>query len=188
MSTTGRMVCSVLVLISSLAGVAAQTAGQPPRFYALRKDSTYESGCFAPCACPILIQGPVRGGFRLTWGVVILYLAGAFVFAEPGVARAVAGPRLFLMFGLLGPMVEFASLLVSVIVSSRASDPRSAQQLGGLLILPLTAVFVAQLTGVVLIGPAALVVTSLGLAVLNALLIWVGVKVFQRESILTRWR
>jgi len=131
---------------------------------------------------------PFLFALGLTWGVVILYLAGAFVFAEPGVARAVAGPRLFLMFGLLGPMVEFASLLVSVIVSSRASDPRSAQQLGGLLILPLTAVFVAQLTGVVLIGPAALVVTSLGLAVLNALLIWVGVQVFQRESILTRWR
>ena len=53
--------------------------------------------------------------------------------------RAIVGLRLFILFGLLGPLVELASLLVSVIVSSRANDPRSAQQLTALMILPIVA-------------------------------------------------
>ena len=92
------------------------------------------------------------------------------------------------MFGLLGPLVELASLQVSVIVSSRSSDPRSAQQLSALLILPVTIVFIAQLMGLIVVGPAALLLGALACLVLNALLLWLGVQVFQRESILTRWR
>jgi ABC-type Na+ efflux pump permease subunit len=44
------------------------------------------------------------------------------------------------------------------------------------------------MAGVVVLGPAAMLMGSLGVAVLNVLLLWVGVQVFQRESILTRWR
>jgi ABC-2 type transport system permease protein len=123
----------------------------------------------------------------LTWAAVALYLLGAFAFGEPGVWNAVAGPRLLIMFGLLGPLVELASLLVSVIVSSRAADPRSAQQLTALLILPITAVFVAQLMGVLVLGSSAMVLASLGCAGLDVLLLWIGIRVFRRETILIRW-
>ena len=115
-------------------------------------------------------------------------MLGAVALGEPGVWRSIVGPRLFFLFGVLGPLVELASLQVSVIVSSRASDPRSAQQITGLLILPVTVVFVAQLMGLVIIGPRAILLASLGCLILNALLLWVGVRVFKRESILTRWR
>jgi ABC-2 type transport system permease protein len=131
---------------------------------------------------------PFLFALSLTWIAVLLYLVGAVVFGEPGVWRSVAGPRLFLMFVVLGPLVELASLQLSVVVSSRASDPRSAQQLTGLLILPLTAAFVAQLMGLIVIGPTALLIAAAGCLMLNALLLWVGVQVFQRESILTRWK
>lgn len=131
---------------------------------------------------------PFLFALALTWSAVGLYLLGALAFGEPGVWRAVVGVRLVIMFGLLGPLVELASLLVSVIVSSRASDPRSAQQLTALLILPITAVFVAQLAGVLVVGPAVMLLGSLACLILNAILLWIGVRVFQRETILTRWR
>jgi ABC-2 type transport system permease protein len=124
----------------------------------------------------------------LTWTAVALEILGAIALGEPGVWQSIIGPRLFLMFGLLGPFVVFASLQVSVIVSSRASDPRSAQQVTALLILPVTFVFVAQMMGVLVVGPGALLVGAIGCVVLNVILLWVGVQVFQRESILTRWR
>ena len=93
------------------------------------------------------------------------------------------------MFGILGPLVELATLQVSVIVSSRAHDPRSAQQLTSLIILPITAVFIAQLMGAFVIGaPARCCSARSGCSLLNALLLWLGVQVFQRETILTRWR
>ena len=70
MRLTGRVACLFAALTATTLGAIAQSAppsSNPATFYALRKDSIYESGCFAPCACPVLIRGPVRGGFRLTF-------------------------------------------------------------------------------------------------------------------------
>ena len=131
---------------------------------------------------------PFLFALGLTWAAVMLYVLGAGMLAEPGVWRAVVGPRLLIMFGLLGPLVELAALQVSVIVSSRSNDPRSAQQLTGLLILPITAAFIAQLMGVLMVGPTVMLLASAGCIVLNSILLWVGVQVFQRETILTRWK
>jgi hypothetical protein len=41
----------------------AQDSGQP---YVLQKDSEFEYGCFGPCACPILVQSGMNGGFVLS--------------------------------------------------------------------------------------------------------------------------
>jgi ABC-2 type transport system permease protein len=134
------------------------------------------------------VATPFLFALALSWTAAALYIAGAMAFGEPGVWQAVLGPRFLIMFGVLGPLVEFASLLVSVIVSSRSNDPRSAQQITALLILPITGLFVAQLMGVFVVDPAVLLVGSLGCFVLNGMLLWTGVHVFQRESILTRWK
>lgn len=131
---------------------------------------------------------PFLFALGLTWGAGLIYLLGAALIGEPGVLASVAGPRLFIMFVVLGPLVELASLLVSVIVSSRASDPRSAQQISALLILPITAVFVAQIMGLVVVGVTAMLLGALGCLLLNAVLLWVGVQAFHRETILTRWK
>jgi ABC-2 type transport system permease protein len=131
---------------------------------------------------------PFLFGLGLTWAAAGIELAAAIAAGEPGVWRAIAGPRLFILFGLLGPLVELASLQVSVIVSSRTNDARSAQQMTALLILPVTVVFVAQMMGLLIVGPGALLLGSLACLILNGVLVWVGVRVFERESILTRWR
>lgn len=124
----------------------------------------------------------------LSWSAALLYVLGILIIAEPGVWRSILGLRSFLLFVVLGPLVELAALQLSIIVSSRATDPRSAQQLSSLMILPITAVFVAQLMGAYVIGPAALVLGAAGCVALNALLLWVGVRVFDRETILMRWK
>lgn len=124
----------------------------------------------------------------LTWITAAIYVGGILAVGEPGVWRSVLGPRTFLMFVVLGPLVELAALQLSVIVSSRANDPRSAQQLSSLMILPITAVFIAQLMGASIIGPAQIVLGAIGCGVLNVILLVVGVQVFQRESILMRWK
>lgn len=131
---------------------------------------------------------PFVFALSLTWLAAALYLAGIAAFAEPGVWRALLGTRMLLLFTLVGPLLELSALQVSVITSSRAQDARSAQQLTALLILPITAIFVAQLIGVFIIGMRALLVASAALISLNILLLWVGIKVFKRETILTRWR
>jgi ABC-2 type transport system permease protein len=145
-----------------------------------------------PISTPELLAAkaltPFVFALALTWTAAALYIGGILAFGEPGVWRTALGPRTFILFIIVGPLLELATLLVSVIVSSRASDPRSAQQLTSLLILPITVIFIAQLMGAFVIAPPALLLGALGLAILNGLLLLIGVRVFDRETILTRWR
>lgn len=134
------------------------------------------------------VAAPFLFALVLSWSAAALYIAGAVFFGEPGVWQAVVGVRLVLMLAVLGPLMELASLLLSVIVSSRANDPRSAQQITALLILPVTALFVAQLSGMLVVNTAMMSIGAVGFVLLNAILLWVGVRVFQRETILTRWK
>ena len=131
---------------------------------------------------------PFLFALALTWAAAALYIGGIVIAGEPGVWRTALGPRTFILFVIVGPLVELATLQVSVIVSSRTNDPRSAQQLTSLLILPITVVFIAQLMGAFVIAPATLLLAALGLALLNAVLLAIGVRVFERETILTRWK
>ncbi|HEX6163323.1 MAG TPA: ABC transporter permease subunit [Vicinamibacterales bacterium] len=131
---------------------------------------------------------PFAFALTLSWIAVVIALAGLIAIGEAGLWRSLLTMRLFMLFVVLGPLVELASLQVSVIVSSRTNDPRSAQQLTALLILPVTVVFVAQLMGLMIVGTTTIVLAALGCVVLNLILGWLGVRVFQRETILTRWR
>ena len=45
-------------------------------------------------------------------------------------------------------MASLVALQVGVLVSARVNDPRTAQQFGALFILPLTGLFMAQMTGI----------------------------------------
>jgi ABC-2 type transport system permease protein len=131
---------------------------------------------------------PFLFALALTWTAAVLYIAGIVAFGEPGVWQTALGLRTFILFVIVGPLIELATLQVSVIVSSRASDPRSAQQLTSLLILPITVVFIAQLMGGFILAIASLLLGAFALVLLNAILLVIGVRVFERETILTRWR
>ncbi len=118
----------------------------------------------------------------------VLYLTGIAVLAAPGVFAALFSIRTLLTLGVLGPLAALVGLQLAVIASSRASDPRSAQQIGVVLILPVTALLVAQVSGaLVLTIPIALAIAA-GLLLSNVVLFAAGVRVFDREAILTRWK
>jgi hypothetical protein len=68
------------------------------------------------------------------------------------------------------------------------NDPRTAQQYSAFLILPLTALFAVQFTGAVLMTVPFILLLILITAGVWALLVAVGVVLFDRETILTRWR
>jgi len=117
-----------------------------------------------------------------------LYLVGMALWGEPRVWQTMFWPRTLLMYGMLGPLVSWTALMLAAIVSSRVNDARTAQQLGAFIILPITGLFVGQLVGQFLLGIPALLLTALAIVLANVALTWVGVQVFQRETILMRWR
>jgi hypothetical protein len=65
MRRTSSLVCCAAVLAGAALQASAQNSGNRPSLYTVRKDSQYEKGCFGPCACPVLMVGPVEGRVRL---------------------------------------------------------------------------------------------------------------------------
>ena len=124
----------------------------------------------------------------IAFGVFAVYAAVAAVFAEAGAWRVLLLPRSLAVTFLLGPLASLASLQLAVCVSSRANDPRSAQQIGVLVLLPIAGLLAAQLLGSLQLTLGVSVLIAVGLTIVNLALMVLGVRVFDRETILTRWR
>jgi ABC-2 type transport system ATP-binding protein len=153
---------------------------------------TLEPLLATPMTTVELLVAKVAGALLPTLAIAIaglgVYLGLIAAAAEPGVMRAMLNARTFVLVFLLGPSAALVALQSAVLVSSRVNDPRSAQQIGVLIILPLTGVLVAQFTGSLWIGAAVLAFIALGLFGIWMLLTLFSVALFQREAILTRWK
>jgi ABC-2 type transport system permease protein len=68
------------------------------------------------------------------------------------------------------------------------NDPRSAQQIAVLLVLPLVLMLVGQVAGAFVITSPMLIAICAGLAIIWLVLVMLSVALFDRESILTRWK
>jgi len=134
------------------------------------------------------VLGALVPSLALTIGCLVVYVAGVAAFARPGVFLVLLTARPLATVFVLGPLAALAALQLAVCVSSRVNDARSAQQIGALIILPISALLVAQLLGGVQLTMPLILLIAAGLAVLNLVLLRVAVALFDRESILTRWK
>jgi ABC-2 type transport system permease protein len=89
---------------------------------------------------------------------------------------------------VLGPLAALAALQMAVCVSSRVNDVRTAQQIGVLVILPVPGLLLGQLFGSLQLTGPLIVSIAAGALVVNAVLMWIGIILFDRETILTRWK
>ena len=146
----------------------------------------------SPLTTTELLVGKVIGALipslAVMAGTFAVYLTGIGLLAEPGVLRAMLSVRTALLVCGLGPLASLVALQVGVLVSARVNDPRTAQQFGALLILPLTGLFMAQMTGIFVLTTGMMLAVLAGLAAVWVALLAGGVLLFDRETILTRWR
>ena len=80
------------------------------------------------------------------------------------------------------------SVNFAIMVSSRVNDPRVAEQVSAVIILPLLAVFFGQIAGLFVLNSALILLMCVVLVFLDVLVIYLAVHLFQRETILTRWK
>ncbi len=97
-------------------------------------------------------------------------------------------PLWVLAIFVMSPLIAILSILANVIVSSRVSDVRSAQQLGSLVVLPIILFFVLILTQSANTSLTLMVLFTVLLAVVDVLIMMLALKVFRREEILIRWK
>jgi ABC-2 type transport system permease protein len=92
-----------------------------------------------------------------------------------------------IMLLILLPLMAILSVEWSVIVSSRASDPRAAQLQGYLIAIPLFVIYVATEVGAVKLNNATIWIISGIILILDIVLFFLSTRTFQREEILTKW-
>jgi ABC-2 type transport system permease protein len=139
-----------------------------------------------------LLVAKVLGAVLPTLGISLVglavYFGGIATFAAPGVSLAMASARTLLLITVVGPGAALVALQSAIVISSRVNDPRTAQQFGVLLIIPLIGLLVAQFSGSLWLSATALAFIGLGLFGVWILLTLVSAALFERESILTKWK
>lgn len=99
-------------------------------------------------------------------------------------------PNLIMAFILLlaVPLSAFLSIQINVIISSRVSDVRTANQLSIILFLPFILLYVLLETNIVSLNILNLLVIFVALLVADVLFFYLSRSIFNRDAILTRWR
>ena len=129
---------------------------------------------------------PAIGATWLSFFVFVLLIP--LTGASQSVRQYVVSPTWLTGVLLIGPLMAVAAVNFAVIVSSRVNDPRAAEQLSAVLIVPILLLMFAQIAGILIINQRLMLLVA-GLMVLaDVALIYLGARLFQRENILTRWK
>ena len=117
-----------------------------------------------------------------------IFSAGTYILASPEVARQLFSPLWQLGIFVVGPLLSITGVSMAVMISSRVNDPRVAEQVSALVILPVLAVFMGQIFGAVVVNLQFMLLVAVGVFILDVALLFFATQLFQRESILTRWK
>lgn len=134
-------------------------------------------------AIAALVPGIVAG-----WATYLAFVSLATLVYGPHLLGVVTDPSWLTGVLVLGPAVGLSSVVAAVIVSSRVNDPRVAQQIGGVIIVPIIGVTLLQATGTLLVGAGGYLILAAIVLVVSLVGLRIGVMLFDREAILTRWR
>lgn len=123
-----------------------------------------------------------------TWLSYILFMIGARLLVSDAVFSRLLDPMWLLAIFVVGPLLALMSVCFGLMISSRATDPRVAEQLSALIVLPLILLVIGQSMGLILINRQMILIIGAIVAVLDVILVMLTVQLFQRETILTRWK
>jgi ABC-2 type transport system permease protein len=134
-------------------------------------------------AIAALVPGVLAG-----WATYLAFVVLASIVYGPELFGVVTDASWLAGVFVLGPAVGLSSVVAGVVVSARVNDPRVAQQIGGIIVVPIIAVTLLQATGTLLVGAAGYLLLAAIVLILSLLGLRAGVALFDREAILTRWR
>ena len=122
-----------------------------------------------------------------TWFVFILYGVVNGWVADPRLRALVFSDVWIVAMLTLVPLICLFSVLLGIVVSSRVGDPRTAQQIGGFVVIPIIAVAVSQFfSGQATFDMTQVWVGNMLVSALIGLALVIGAWAFEREQILTR--
>ena len=175
----------LIVPLMVAGGVAADS------FAGERERRTLEALLHTPLTDLELFAGKVAAAWVMAMGVALagfaLYGVTVNLAAWPVMGR-VFFPNLtwLLLIGWVTPAVALLGLGAVVVVSARVATAHEAFQAGGLVVLPVVALLLGQVSGVLFLGPALALALGAVLWLLALGLLWMGFGTFRRTSLISR--
>jgi ABC-2 type transport system permease protein len=104
------------------------------------------------------------------------------------IMRALLSPVWLFAVIVIGPLLALLSVNFALMISSRVTDPRAAEQISVVIIVPVLLIFFAQIAGLFYINASFVIGTAIVLLITDLIMLYFAERVFQRETILTRWK
>ncbi len=123
-----------------------------------------------------------------TWIAFTIYLIGVRFMVSDAVFSYMIQPLWLIAIVIVAPLLALMAVSFGLMVSSRVSDPRVAEQISGVVIVPIILFIVGQSVGLIIIDQRTILIMAVVVAVIDVILLFFTVKLFQRETILTRWK
>ena len=157
-----------------------------------KQGRTLEPLLATPLSTAELLIAKVLASFLPALVAEAIGVAGFFALVSAlgthAVFQSLLTGRTAVLLGIVGPLGALAALQGTIAVSSRVNDPRSAQQIAIILVLPIVVMLAGQIAGTFVLTVPMLLGVALVMAGVWVLLIMLSVALFERESILTRWK
>lgn len=139
-----------------------------------------------------LLAGKIFSAFIPSMGSTLLAFTLGVVLLDVVLIPKVGYPLLpnltwILSMFLLAPTACLMSVLACVLVSSKVSDVRAAQQLGGFVVMPVVVLMLGVLSGFIFLSPVMIFVFAGLYGCLDLGLFYFAKAIFNRETILTKW-
>lgn len=124
-----------------------------------------------------------------TWAGFFVFILGAWIMiANPSIINNFLDGRWLIAIFVIGPLMALSAVSFSIIISSRVNDPRVAEQVSMIIILPVLAAFFGQMAGIIVLNISFMITSAIVLTLVDAVLVFLSVRLFQRETIITRWK
>jgi ABC-2 type transport system permease protein len=159
-----------------------------------KKNRTLEPLLAAPVSVYDIIIGKALSALipslAATWIAVVIYIGIAAGLSVTFLHRLILPDLVTWGLGLLvfAPLVAFLGIMLTVMISSRVNDPRVAQQISALLVIPIMGLFIMQMSGIALIDIKIMLAMIAIALVVDLISLRLGKFIFDREEILTRWK
>jgi ABC-2 type transport system permease protein len=124
-----------------------------------------------------------------TYAAYGVFALGAWLLlASPTLLGFIFEARWLIAVVLVGPLLALMAVTFALMVSSRVNDPRVAEQISTVIIVPVLAGFFGQISGLFVLNAQIIAVVAVVLVLFDGLMFYLATRIFQRESILTRWK
>jgi ABC-2 type transport system permease protein len=118
-----------------------------------------------------------------------IFLLGAWIIVgSSALPLSMLDARWLIAILVVGPLLAVLAVTFAMMVSSRVNDPRVAEQISMVIIIPILGGFFGQVSGLFILNRDIILIVALVMVVVDAVMLSLATRLFQRESILTRWR